>query len=52
MPSITNSIARAPSSNPNIFWRTVRIVGPIFEASFEDNHIAIKAKKTIKGIGR
>jgi len=37
MPSITNSIARAPSNRPNIFSITVRIVGPSLEDSIDNN---------------
>ncbi len=52
MPSITNSIARAPSNRPNIFSITVRIVGPSLEDSIDDSHIDIDAIAITKKIGR
>ena len=52
MPSITNSIASAPRSKPNIFWTTVIMVGPNFDDNFADNHIAIVAINTTMSIGR
>lgn len=52
IPSITNSIASAPRSKPNIFWTTVIIVGPSFDDNFADNHIATAAINTTISIGK
>ena len=52
MPSITNSIAKAPNKRPNIFWTTVMTVGPNLDESFAESHIEIVANKTAINIGR
>ena len=52
IPSITNSIARAPSNNPKIFSTTVTTVGPNLDESFAESHIARAAIKTTINIGK
>lgn len=51
-PSMTNSIAMAPSSSPNIFWWIIRIFGLILEVNSLAIHIESAASKITATIGR